>query len=134
VSSLALRVESVSLNGQQVLVDLSSGVMRPLVPAAYRRVIFDSVHGLAHPVIRATRQLIASLYLWPNLAKEVADWCRACQACQRAKVSRQPAAAVQPIPVPTTRFSHVHVDLVGPLPCSADGFAYIMRAVDRSTC
>jgi Integrase core domain len=48
-------------------------------------------------------------------------------------VCKQPAAAVQPIPVPTTRFSHVHIDLVGPLPCSADGFAYIMTAVDRST-
>jgi transposase InsO family protein len=133
VSSPALRVESVSLSGQQVLVDLSSGVMRPLVPAAYRRAIFDNVHGLAHPGIRATRRLIASRYLWPNLAKEVADWCRACHACQRAKVCKQPPAAMQPVPVPTTHFLHVHVDLVGPLPCSADGFAYIMTAVDRST-
>jgi hypothetical protein len=40
---------------------------------------------------------------------------------------------MQPIPVPITRFSHVHVDLVGSLSCSAKGFAYIMTAVDCST-
>jgi transposase InsO family protein len=40
---------------------------------------------------------------------------------------------VQPIPVPIQRFSHVHVDLVGPLPVSADGYAYLLTAIDRST-
>jgi hypothetical protein len=41
-------------------------------------------------------------------------------------------AAVQPIPVPSCRFSHVHVDLVGPLPTSAEGWSYIMTMMDRS--
>jgi transposase InsO family protein len=35
--------------------------------------------------------------------------------------------------VPTTRFSHLHVDLVGPLSAATDGAAYILTAVDRST-
>jgi Integrase core domain len=48
-------------------------------------------------------------------------------------VTKQPPAPVQPIPVPTARFSHVHVDIVGPLPCSSDNFSYILTAVDRST-
>jgi transposase InsO family protein len=123
----------VEMAGKQLLVDTSSGVMRPLVPAPFRRRLFDAVHNLAHPGIRATRRLISSRYLWPNLAGDVAAWCRDCQHCQRAKVTKQPAAPVQPIPVPTTRFSHIHVDIVGPLPCSADNFSYILTAVDRST-
>jgi transposase InsO family protein len=41
--------------------------------------------------------------------------------------------AVAPIPVPARRFSHIHVDLVGPLPRSADGYSYLFTAVDRST-
>jgi Integrase core domain len=41
--------------------------------------------------------------------------------------------AVQPIPVPIQRFFHVHVDLVGPLPVSEDGYAYLLTAIDRST-
>jgi hypothetical protein len=48
-------------------------------------------------------------------------------------VTAQPAAAVEPIPVPARRFSRIHVDLVGPLPTSAAGHSYIFTAVDRST-
>jgi Integrase zinc binding domain/Integrase core domain len=121
------------MGGQEVLVDTSSGIMRPLVPALLRRQVFAAVHGLAHPGIRATRRLVASRYLWLGLAKDIAAWCRDCQACQRAKVTKQPAAAVQPIPVPTVRFTHVHVDLVWPLPPSAEGYQYIFTAIDRST-
>jgi transposase InsO family protein len=132
-SSAALRVVEVQLEGVPVLVDVSSGVMRPLVPAVHRRAVFSAVHGLAHPGVRATRRLIASRYLWPGLAKDVAEWCRECQDCQRVKITKQPAAAVQPIPVPATRFTHVHVDLVGPLPASAGGYTYIFTAIDRST-
>jgi cleavage and polyadenylation specificity factor subunit 1 len=133
LSSPALRVITVQLQQSSVLVDVSSGVMRPLVPATHRQAIFLAVHGLAHPGICATRRLIASRYLWPGLARDVAAWCRDCQECQRAKVTKQPAAPVQPIPVPCARFTHVHVDLVGPLPVTADGHQYIFTAIDRST-
>jgi transposase InsO family protein len=131
--SSALKVSQVQFQGSEVLVDISSGVMRPLVPEQYRRRIFSAIHGLAHPGIRASRRMIASRYLWPNLAKDVAQWCRECQDCQRAKITKQPAAAVQPIAVPTVHFSHIHVDLVGPLPASTDGFTHIFTVIDRST-
>jgi transposase InsO family protein len=64
---------------------------------------------------------------------DIASWCRDCVPCQRAKVTKQPRASVQPIPIPTRRFSHVHVDLVGPLPASEDGYLYILTMVDRTT-
>jgi len=64
---------------------------------------------------------------------DVASWVRDCQQCCRGKVTGQPAAPVQPIHVPGKRFSHVHVDLVGPLPVAEDGSTYIFTMVDRST-
>jgi Integrase zinc binding domain len=82
----------------------SSGVMRPLVTAIYHCQIFDAVHSLAHPGIRASRRMISSCYVWPNLATDVTAGCRDCTDCQRAKVTKQPAATVQPIPVPSVRF------------------------------
>jgi hypothetical protein len=54
-SSPSLKVISVQLDTTPVLVDVSSWVMRPLVPAPFRRQIFDHVHSLAHPGVRATR-------------------------------------------------------------------------------
>jgi hypothetical protein len=35
--------------------------------------------------------------------------------------------------VPERRFTHVHVDIVGPLPTSAEGFSYLFTMVDWST-
>jgi hypothetical protein len=48
-------------------------------------------------------------------------------------VHKQPASPIQPIPVPARRFNHVHVDLVGPIPVSKEGFCYLLTCVDRST-
>jgi hypothetical protein len=48
-------------------------------------------------------------------------------------VTRQAAVVTQSIPVPERRFTHLHVDLVGPLPTSAEGFKYLFTIIDRST-
>ena len=67
------------------------------------------------------------------MAADVGRWCRECQACQKAKITTQPSAPVQPIPVPSRRFTHIHVDLVGPLTASAEGFTHVLTIVDRTT-
>jgi hypothetical protein len=51
----------------------------------------------------------------------------------RGKVNASVHTPVQPIEVPTKRFSHIHVDIVGPLPATAGGFSYLFTIVDRST-
>jgi hypothetical protein len=131
--SSALKAVQVDLGGVQMWVDTSSGVLRPLVPEKWRRRVFAAIHELAHPGIRATRRLIGSRYVWPQLAKDVAAWCRDCTTCQAAKVTRHHAAEIQPIPTPVQRFTHLHVDLVGPLPTSPEGFSYIFTIIDRTT-
>ena len=37
------------------------------------------------------------------------------------------------MPVPAARFSHVHVDLVGPIAPSREGCTYLLTVIDRST-
>jgi hypothetical protein len=54
-------------------------------------------------------------------------------ACQQAKVTRQHRAPVQPIAIPKRRFGHVHVDLVGPLLVSAEGYVYLLTMIERTT-
>jgi Integrase zinc binding domain len=132
-SSPVLRVLSVKLEDTNILVDVSSGVFRPLVPASFRRPIFDAVHSLAHAGERAPRRMIASRYLWPGLAADVRCWCRECVEYAAAKVTRRNKTAVQPIAVPLLKFSHLHIDLVGPFPCSAEGYTHLFTITDRST-
>ena len=50
------------------------------------------------------------------------------------KVTVQELTAVEDTPVPGGCFSHIHVDIVGPLPISAAGSMYLMTpVVDRTT-
>ncbi len=132
-ASSALRVERVLCGGAAVLVDWSTGVPRPLVPPSFQRRVFLAVHELAHPGIRATQRLIAGRFVWRGCAADVAKWCRECQQCGRSKVTVQEKTAVKPITVPSARFWHVHVDIVGPLPVAASGASYLLTIIDRCT-
>jgi cleavage and polyadenylation specificity factor subunit 1 len=132
-SSSVLRVTTIQMDNTSIMVDTSSGVFRPLVPAVFRRPIFEAIHNLAHPGIRATRRLIASRFVWPSLASQVAEWCRDCLPCQRAKAAAQPSSLPQAIANPLQRFRHLHIDLVGPLPQSTSGLSHLLTVVDRST-
>jgi cleavage and polyadenylation specificity factor subunit 1 len=132
-SSPSLQVQAREVEGVSLWCDGSTGRWRPLVPQEDRLMVFKSIHGVAHPGIRATRRMVAARFVWPNMRADIASWCRDCVACQRAKVTKQPRASIQPIPIPRRRFSHVHVDLVGPLPASEDGYVYVMTMIDRTT-
>ncbi len=133
VDNSSLQLQPVEIGGVSLLCDWSTGTPRPLIPAADRQAVFAAIHGLAHPGVRATRRLLATRAVWPNMKADAGRWCRDCQYCSRGKSSSQPTAAIQPIPVPHQRFSHIHVDLVGPLPVSAAGYSYLFTIIDRSS-
>ena len=68
------------------------------------------------------------------MSTDITRWCRDCQFWQLAKVTRQPHAAIQQMPIPVRRFSHIHLDLVGPLPRSKEGFNHLLTVGDHSYC
>ena len=61
-SSTSLKFEKVPLStpGITIVCDISTEVKRPFVPAPLRRLVFDSLHSLSHPGIRAAQHLITS--------------------------------------------------------------------------
>ena len=115
-----------------LLCDTSTGTPRPLVPAQFRRQVFDTLHSLSHPGVRATQRLISYRYVWPGMNKEVREWTRTCLQCQRAKIQHHTSTPIGQFPPPDARFAHVHIDLVGPLP-PCKGFTYLLTCVDRFT-
>ena len=132
--SSSLKVEPIPVSDSDavILCDTSTGANRPLVPSDWRRPVFNSLHGLSHPGIRATQKLIASRYVWPGMNTDIRKWARCCIQCQRAKVQRHTITPLAQIPMPDTRFDVVHIDLVGPLPPS-HGYTYLLTCVDRFT-
>ena len=57
---------------------MSTGVPRPYVPQQFRKTVFDSLHSLSHPSIRATQRLITARYVWPNINQDVRNWAKCC--------------------------------------------------------
>ena len=92
-----------------------------------------TVHSLTHPGISASRQLLSSRFMWKGMAADVGRWCRECTACEKAKVMTRPTAPIQPIPIPDRCFTHLHLDLVGPLTASSNGHTHIITMIDTST-
>ena len=128
-----LAIERVEIEHVAMWCDVSTGVMRPLVPEQLRRQVFEAVHGLSHPGIRATRRMVSSRFTWQGCASDVTAWCRECQGCATGKVTIQEKTKNEPIEIPVKKFQHVHADLVGPLPTSEEGYTYLLTVIDRTS-
>ena len=115
-----------------LLCDTSTGVPRPVVPLTWRRAVFDSIHGLAHPGIKTTRKMVAARFVWHGINKQVGVWAKTCISCQKAKVQRHVIAPLEHGQLPDRRFQRIHVDIVGPLPIS-QGNTYLFTIIDRYT-
>ena len=131
-SSSTLSVVTVKLSDGDLLCDNSTGRLRPLVPEVLHKSLFNALHSISHPGIRGSRRLISALFVWPGLSRDVGVWARACLQCQRSKIQTHVKSSVPAISVPSRRFSHVHIDIVGPLP-SSQNCSYILTMIDRTT-
>lgn len=63
--------------------DISSHRPCPVVPRSFRRVVFDSIHNLAHPGGRAPLQFATELFVWMGVNEDVRDYAHTCLQCQR---------------------------------------------------
>ena len=115
-----------------LLCDTSTGTPRPYVPQQFRRTVFNSLHDLSHPGIRATQRLITARFFWPGMNTDVRHWTRSCLRCQRSKIYRHTTTPLTTFNNPDVRFDHIHLDLVGPLPPS-QGYTYLLTCIDRFT-
>ena len=111
---------------------ISTGIPRPLVPGSLQKPLFLQLHGLSHPGVRASRRLNSKHFVWKNISKDVGLWANSCISCQKSKIQTHIHSSAPQIPVLTRSFSHLHADLVGPLPVSV-GFNYLFTMVDRTT-
>ncbi|GFO32935.1 Pol polyprotein [Plakobranchus ocellatus] len=127
-----LHIVPYQIHNSTLLCDLSTGLPRPLVPQTFQRQVFESIHNLAHPSRKSTVKLVSQRFVWHGLKKQVKRWSQECLACQRSKIQTHVHSPVLKIPVPSRRFSHLHIDLVGPLPPS-EGFTHLLTIIDRTS-
>ncbi|GBN70242.1 Transposon Ty3-I Gag-Pol polyprotein [Araneus ventricosus] len=129
-SSLQLELKPCQTSNCNLLCDTSTGVPRPFVPTSFRKLIFDHLHNLAHPGIAASTKLISARYVWPGMKYQIKQWVRCCESCQRSKIQRHTKTPLGTFSLPDARFTHIHIDIVGPLPPS-EGQIYLLTIIDR---
>jgi hypothetical protein len=113
--------------------DTSTGFPRPIVPEKFRFCIFEDLHDISHPGCKSTMKIIKDRFVWPRMEKDIKQWCSECDSCQRAKIHRHTKSSRVQFQEPTDRFHTVHIDIVGPLPTSHEGYNYVLTMIDRST-
>jgi cleavage and polyadenylation specificity factor subunit 1 len=110
-SNPAPRLEEQQVPGISVSIycDTSAGKPRLYVPASLRLQVFHCIHDLSHPGTKAAAKLVAQRFVWTGIWRDCRTWARACQACQRSKVSRHTVTPVGDITLPAARFLYIHM-------------------------
>lgn len=133
-------LKSFPVGSEVIWCDTSIPSPRPFVPLPARKSIFDSLHNLSHPGVKASVKLIKSRYFWPDIDRNIRNWCRECQPCQQSKVFKHTKSDIQHYDFPSARFETVHIDIVGPLPPSkqhgvpyTSPYRYLFTCIDRAT-
>ena len=100
----------------------------------------ETVMKLAHSIPLAghlgrdktTRRILQRFY-WPTVHRDVADYCRGCDACQKTAGKNVPRAPLIPLPVISQPFERIAMDIVGPLTRSSRGNRFVLVVCDYAT-
>lgn len=109
-----------------------------VVPKTYRQDILSMAHETplaGHLGVNKTHRKILNNFYWPNLRKDVAEYCRSCHACQMVGKPNQTIqkAPLQPLLAVQEPFSLVIIDCVGPLPRTRSGNQNLLTIMCAST-
>ncbi|XP_075071707.1 uncharacterized protein LOC142160697 [Mixophyes fleayi] len=117
-----------------------AGVMekRLVVPLMYREGLLRVAHEVplaGHLGIKKTKSRLKQKFYWPEMGKDIANYCRSCHACQMVgKPGDVGHAPLVPLPIIAEPFERVAVDIIGPLAIpSSSGKQFILTVVDYAT-
>ena len=70
---------------------------------------------------------------WPGVFKDIADYCRSCEVCQRSQPRHAKRAEMIPMPLMSRPFQRIAMDLVGPLPGTQRRNLFVLTICDYAT-
>lgn len=130
--SLILKHFPIPGSNKLLICDCSTNRVRPFITHRFRHQLIASVHNLSHSSAKATTKAMTDRFVWPDIKKNCAEFCRNCVECQRSKVTRHTVSAPTMFIPPSERFAHLSIDIVGPFPLS-NGNRYCLTIIDRFT-
>ncbi|XP_076047320.1 uncharacterized protein LOC143028843 [Oratosquilla oratoria] len=108
-----------------------------IVPDVYREKVISLSHDYigGHLGVQKTLDKIIKYFYWPGIHRQVAQYCKKCETCQLIGKPNIviPPAPLQPISVVPEPFTHVIIDVVGPLPKTKKGHLYMLTLMCTTT-
>ena len=107
-----------------------------VVPKKKRAKLLALAHGsplAAHLGRRKTLNKLARRFLWPGMSVDIWQLLQQSVGCQKGNRSKQGKAPKVTVPVITTPFERVAIDIIGPLPIIARKKRLILTIMDKAT-
>ena len=122
---------------QGLLYAVGDGRTRLVIPASCRPLVMHLAHTLpwaGHLGRHKTFLRTSSRFFWPSMYTDIQRYCTTCPTCQKTCSARKSDRAfLQPLPVISTPFRRIAMDIVGPLVKSSGGHQYILVVCDYAT-
>jgi len=105
----------------------------PREQALMSQIVTQAHKIVGHYGDQRTCEYIRRWYWWPRMGKDVQEFCRTCESCQRAKGSTQkPSGKLHHLPIPTKPWESIGMDFVRPFP-ESKGYNYLWVIICRMT-
>ena len=109
-----------------------------VLPKAYYCEALTMAHETplaGHLGVNKTYHKLLDHFYWPQMKKDVSEFCRSCHTCQMVGKPNQSIshAPLHPIPAFGEPFSRIIIDCVGPLPKTKSGNEFLLTIMCAST-
>ena len=105
----------------------------PNFPNFHQRILYlhHDVSTAGHLGVSKTYNQIAQRFYWKGMHEYVRLYVETCPRCRASKaLSQKPAGLLQPLTVPTRRWSVISMDFIVGLPLTSEGFDSVLSVVD----
>ena len=99
-----------------------------VVPSKFRHFILNLAHhesSSGHFGINKTFEKISRYFYWPGVRRDIKDFCKTCDLCQRVGKTPLKVVPLKPIKIEGEPFQKLVLDCVGPLPKTSKGNEYL---------
>jgi hypothetical protein len=129
-----LKLQGLSRDEQGMLWTTKQQLYIPKV-GDLRKDCIEAVHSppyAGHYGVVRTRHKVKEIFYWSGIDKDVEQFVKYCDSCQRVKACKQkPQGELHPLQIPGRRWESVSLDLITDLPKTKRGFDSIVVFVDR---
>ena len=116
--------------------DCKDVVTQIMLPTCLRNKVMTIAHDsvwAGHLGINKTQARVLNHFYWPGIYGDIRRFCRSCEVCQKVCSTKPSKNSLISMPVISTPFSRVAIDIVGPLVKSKRNNRFILVAIDMAT-